>query len=131
MSDFYEDAARKRYQTLEAAKARVIANLEEYRANEDDAAAADELQALAILNDQQASLQRLHQQYHQQRNPPQEERESIFASNRLPKNGDDALEILNYNKKPGGATYVTPEEYNRQLAELQRLKSRGEYHGKP
>lgn len=70
MSDFYEDAARQRYATLEAAKARVLADLAESKATGNDIAAAEELQTLATLNDQIASLNRLHQQYQQQQNPP-------------------------------------------------------------
>jgi hypothetical protein len=69
-NDFYDSAARRQYQELEAAKARVLANLAEYRANGDEYSAASELQELAALSDQQASLQRLHQQYQAQQNPP-------------------------------------------------------------
>jgi hypothetical protein len=131
MSDFYDEAARQRYAVLEAAKARVVANLEEYRVNGDESSAAEELQNLATLNDQQQSLQRLHRDYHQQRNPPQQERESIFASHRAPKDGNDVLEIMNAGKNPGDKTYVTADDYNRGLAELYRRKSLGDYHGKP
>ncbi len=73
MSDFYEDAAKKRYAILEAAKARCIANLEEHRAIGNDMDAQEEIQTLATLNDQMASLQRLHQQYHEARNPVRHE----------------------------------------------------------
>lgn len=70
MSDFYEDAAMLRYRTLEAAKAQCQADLARYQAAGDEYAAAEELQTLATLNDQVTSLQRLHNQYRQQMNPP-------------------------------------------------------------
>jgi hypothetical protein len=70
MSDFYEDAARKRWQILEAAKAQSMADLQRYRTDNDEHSAAEELQTLATLNDQQASLNRLHQEYQRQKNPP-------------------------------------------------------------
>jgi hypothetical protein len=68
--DFYDSAARERYMVLEAAKARCLADLAEHRANGDQSSAAEELQVLATLNDQQASLSRLHQQYQAEKNPP-------------------------------------------------------------
>jgi hypothetical protein len=74
--DFYDSAARERYAVLEAAKARCLADLAEHRANGDQHSAAEELQVLATLNDQQVSLQRLHQQYQAQMNPPQPPRQT-------------------------------------------------------
>jgi hypothetical protein len=69
-SDFYDAAARKRYQILEAAKAQSMADLQRYQADENEHGAIEELQTLATLNDQQASLERLHRTYMAQRNPP-------------------------------------------------------------
>jgi hypothetical protein len=45
----------------------------------------------------------------------------------MPRDGNDALEIINYGKGPNDPTRLTPDEYNRQLAELQRLKATGMY----
>ena len=125
--DFYDTAARKRYETLEAAKARCLADLAESKATGNEMAAEEELQMLATLNDQQASLSRLHQQYVAQKNPPRQERESVITARRAPADGNDALDILNYGKQPNDPTRLTADEYNRQLAELQRLKSKGMY----
>jgi hypothetical protein len=68
--DFYNQAARRQYQTLQAARARLVANLEEFKANGDDISAAEEIQTLATINDQMQSLERLHSRYQQSLNPP-------------------------------------------------------------
>lgn len=129
--DFYEASARKRYQVLEAAKAQSMADLQRFQTDNDEDSAAAELQALAHLNDQQASLERLHRTYQQGKNPVRQARESIITSRRDPANGDEALEIINYGKLPGDPTRLTPEEYNRQQSKFNQLRAAGHIQEKP
>jgi hypothetical protein len=67
--DFYDQAARRQYATLQAARSQVVANLEGYRAGGDDWSASQEIQTLATLDSQMADLQRLHSKYQASRNP--------------------------------------------------------------
>jgi len=41
--------------------------------------------------------------------------------------GDDGLKIVNYGKSPSDPTWLSPAEYNEQVAELRRAKQRGMY----
>jgi hypothetical protein len=129
MSDFYQDAASRQGKQLQIQRRNAESALIEAETNGDTDTAARAIQEIADIEAAGARLNALHRQYTTP--PAQQERESIFASHREPKTGDDALEILNYGKRPGDATYVTPEEYNRGLAELHRRKAMGDYHGKP
>ncbi len=133
MSDFYDEAARQRYATLEAAKARVVANLEEYRAIGDEASAAEELQTLATLNDQQQSLRRLHQQYNAQRNPPQQEMSDAefvaMSPERMAQNPAAIDRIFSKSKYYTPNQWSDPEVAKRAqagVAEVERRRRRGE-----
>jgi hypothetical protein len=95
--DFYTDVARQRYETLEAAKAQSLADLARHKAEGNTYAAEEELQVLATLNDQQASLQRLHAQYQANLNPPPPPRqtpEQLRAKPADQMTPADGLEIL-------------------------------------
>jgi hypothetical protein len=70
MSDFYEEAAKQRLETLEAAKMRALAELAEQKACNDTYSAAETVQTIATLEDQRQSLLRLHQQHVAAQNPP-------------------------------------------------------------
>jgi hypothetical protein len=131
MNDFYDASARKRYQVLEAAKARAIANLEEYRATGDEDSAAEELQTLATINDQQASLQRLHQQYHQQMQPPPAPRPDSWREKRTDEmTPQDVINMIQQGDGKHSKT-MSAEDYWRGYQKLQQAKAAGDYSGKP
>jgi hypothetical protein len=126
--DFYDSAARQRYAILEAAKARCLADLAEHRANGDEHSAAEELQVLATLNDQQASLQRLHQQYQAQQNPPPPPRqtpEQLRAKPAEQMTWADGLEIARQSKYGKNLSFEDPNVVAG-YHEANRRRGRGE-----
>jgi hypothetical protein len=129
MSDFYDQAARKQYSTLQAARARVLANLEEHKATGDDYSAQEELQTLATLNDQMASLERLHQQYnaslHPAPPPPPTEAEwhAKSAERMTPEDAVQVFAKSKYFPKDAASDPDFMNRYRQGVAEVQRRKA--------
>jgi hypothetical protein len=126
--DFYDRSARQRYQVLQAAKARLIADLEEFKAADDEHSAQVAIQELAGVNDQMVSLERLHTEYHQRLNPPPPppETEAEWQAKPADKMTEaDALQIYAKSKyfpqNPGNdADFLN--RYHRGRAEVARLR---------
>jgi hypothetical protein len=128
--EFNLRAAQRQMQTLVAAKQRAVANLSQAQTEENEWAAAEEIGTIAELNRQIMNISELAQQEHNRLNPPApppQSREQWRVKPAEQMSGNDALEVINYGKKPGDPTYISPDEYNRGYAELQRLKSLGHY----
>jgi hypothetical protein len=125
--DFYANAAQKKFNELAHQRLRAQHDLAVSLSDGDEFAAANEIETIAEIDAKQANLIALAQREVARQNPPQQERESVITSRRAPADGNDALEIINYGKRPGDPTIVTPQEYNRQMSEFQRLKAKGMY----
>jgi hypothetical protein len=122
--------ARKQYRTLEAAQARLQANLAEYIADGNEEGIAEELGNMTILELQKDKLGQMYDRHIQSQQPRYREpdTEAEFKAKTPEKMGwDDGLKIVNYGKLPGDPTIVTPDEYNRQIAALRRHKANGKY----
>jgi len=126
--DFYDSAARQRYAVLQAARSRCVANLEEYRATGNDIDAQEEIQTLATLDDQMASLQRLHQQYQQSRNPNPTsvgDQEFIAMSpERMAQNPELVERIFQKSKYYDPNQWSDPEVRSRFAAGIEEVKRR-------
>lgn len=126
--DFYDSAARQRYAVLQAARSRCVANLEEYRATGNDIDAQEEIQTLATLDDQMASLQRLHQQYQQSRNPNPTsvgDQEFIAMSpERMAQNPELVERIFQKSKYYDPNQWSDPEVKTRFMAGVEEVKRR-------
>src|ERR1700686_2166366 len=94
--DFYVQSARQRLNQLEADKSQELANLAQYRANEDVQGAAESVQCIANLEAQKRNLLALHQDYIASQNPPAPPPQTREEWNAKPWNKmdyNDALEI--------------------------------------
>jgi hypothetical protein len=120
--DFFIRNAQERYAELQADLAQVEAGLMRAKTEGNDYSARELISGRAGI---QAEMRALNDSYQEHIRQSQQvpERESIMDSKRLPSNGDDALEIVNYGKRPSDRTWISPEEYNAQLAKLQYLKT--------
>lgn len=126
--DFYDQAARRQYQTLQAARSRVLANLEEHRSVGNDMDAAEEIQTLAVLNDQMASLERLHQQYNAQRNPSPvqigDQEFMAMSPERMAQNPELVERVFQKSKYYDPNQWNDPEVRSRFMAGIEEVKRR-------
>jgi|ERR1700687_3432611 len=127
-NDFYLGAAEQRLRVLEAAKQRAVADLSEARACNDYEAAGVEIQTIASLDDQKASLIRLHQahvQSQQQAQPvPQtaEEWRTKAVERMTP---DDGLQVARGSKYAKDLDWNDPN-VRKGYEEASRRRARGE-----
>ena len=120
-NEFYQDAAARQGKQLQYRLRNAQAALLEAEQCLDVDTAGRAIQEIADIEAEGARLNALHRAYTA---PPRgRSASSIMDSRRLPQNGDDALEIINYGKLPNDPTRLTAEEYNRQQSELHRLKA--------
>jgi len=130
MADFYENAAGRQFQHLQAQITRSHAELQQYQAEGDQDSAAAELQHLAGLKRQVKELTELAVEHANAQNAAKEREDNFMDSKLHPSNAGEALRIINHHKRPGDPGYVTPQEYANNQAKLALAKSKGEYGGR-
>lgn len=129
MSDQIIDGALRRGRELVIAQKRTEALLEEYQSDNNEEGISEAIGQLAQIRAEGIALNQLHNE-HVQRNsyqPIAQSPEEWRVKPAEKMTGDDGLAVVNYGKKPGDPTWVSNEEYNRQVAVLRQKKSQGEY----
>jgi DNA gyrase/topoisomerase IV subunit A len=125
--DFKTESTRRRLLELDAMRQQQLANLATSEAEGDYEDAKQEIRSIANIDAERANIVALYNRHVSEQQPQYQERESIHDSRRTPRDGNDALEIVNYGKMPGDPTIVTADEYNRQQNRLYQLKAKGMY----
>lgn len=126
--DEYIASAHRVGQQLFAARKRTEAQLEEYRADGNQEGIDESMLDLSKIRAQGNALNQEYNE-HVQRNyqPIQQTAEEWRVKSAEKMTGDDGLAVVNYGKKPGDPTWISPQEYNEQAQVLRSKKSRGEY----
>jgi hypothetical protein len=121
--------AYRRGQELLVAQKRTEAMLEEYRSDNNEEGISEAIGQLAQIRAEGNALNELHNDHLRRSAPQQREPESGGEWLHKPVSkmgGDDALSIMNYGKAENDPTRLTAQEYNAQLAVLNRKKASGE-----
>jgi hypothetical protein len=121
--------AMRRGQELVVQQRKTEVLLAEYSADDNEYGVAEAVAQLAQIRAEGNALNQLHNEHVARNNyqPPQQTAEEWRVKSAEKMGGDDALAVVNYGKKPGDATWISNEEYNRQVAVLRQKKSQGEY----
>jgi hypothetical protein len=126
MTDFNSEAAVYRGKQLYAARLKATAQLAEAEADGNIEFAAEQIAEIAAIDSAGDALNRLHQNYVQQRNPPQQvpQTDGEFQA-KAPERMDYADVQRMTSKSKYGA--VSDDEMRRGITELARRKSLGSY----
>lgn len=130
MTDALTAGAMRRGRELIVAQKRTEALLEEYQSDGNEEGCAEAIGQLAQIRAEGQALNQLHQE-HVQRTTPQYEDVATGAewmgrpAHKM--TGDDGLKIANYGKQPNDPTWISTEEYNKQVAVLRQKKANGDY----
>jgi hypothetical protein len=124
------EGALRRGRELVVAQKRTEALLEEYTNDNNEEGISEAIGQLAAIRAEGNALNQLHNEHIQRNTPQPREIESGLEWTGKPAHkmgGDDALRIVNKGKQPGDPTWLSADEYNQQLARLNRAKALGEY----
>jgi hypothetical protein len=121
--------AIRRGKELDVQWRKTEALLAEYENDGNEWGVSEAVSQLASIRTEATALAQLHAE-HVQRNsyqPPAQSPEEWRVKSAEKMDGNDGLAVVNYGKKPGDPTWISNEEYNRQVAVLRQKKANGEY----
>jgi hypothetical protein len=122
--DFYVEAANRRLNEIEAARAHALAALTGAKADNDYCSGTEAVQLIANLNAEEANLRRLHQQHIAAQNPPAPPQQTDQEWLSKPAHRMDYADVYRMaNKSKYG---VDESSFRAGIAEVAARRARGE-----